>query len=90
MKLSYTRAMVRAALEGKLDNVETNKGSVFGLAIPTEIPGVPTNVLNPRDAWADTDAYDKKAKELADQFRENFKKFGSVSEDISSKGGPII
>ena len=90
MKLSYTRAMVRAALEGKLDDVETNKGSVFGLEIPTEIPGVPTNVLNPRDAWADTDAYDKKAKELADQFHANFKKFGSVSEDISSKGGPII
>jgi len=90
MKLSYTRAMVRAALEGKLDNIETDKGSVFGVEIPKEVPGVPNNVLNPRDAWADSEAYDKKAKELADSFRENFKKFGSVSEDISSKGGPII
>lgn len=90
MKLSYTRAMVRAALEGKLDNIETDKGSVFGVEIPKEVPGVPNNVLNPRDAWADSEAYDKKAKELADRFHENFKKFGSVSEDISSKGGPII
>ena len=90
MKLSYTRAMVRAALEGKLDNVETDTGSVFGLAIPKAVPGVPENVLNPRDAWADPAAYDVKAKELADQFRENFNKFGSVSEEITSKGGPII
>jgi phosphoenolpyruvate carboxykinase (ATP) len=90
MKLSYTRAMVRAALEGKLDDVETDNGSVFGLAIPKAVPGVPENVLNPRDAWADPAAYDMKAKELADQFRKNFNKFGSVSDEIISKGGPII
>jgi len=90
MKLSYTRTMVRAALEGKLNDVETEKGSIFGLEMPKEIAGVPANVLNPRDAWADKDAYDKKAKELADQFRENFKKFGSVAEDIVAKGGPIV
>jgi phosphoenolpyruvate carboxykinase (ATP) len=90
MKLSYTRTMVRAALEGKLDNIETEKGSVFGLEIPKEIAGVPANILNPRDAWADKAAYDKKAKELADQFHANFKKFESVSEEISSKGAPII
>ncbi|WP_075620136.1 phosphoenolpyruvate carboxykinase (ATP) [Paenisporosarcina indica] len=90
MKLSYTRTMVRAALEGKLNHVETETNSIFGLEMPVEIAGVPANVLNPRDAWSDKDAYDKKAKELADQFRTNFKKFGSVTEDIVSKGGPII
>ncbi|MFX3675046.1 MAG: phosphoenolpyruvate carboxykinase (ATP) [Paenisporosarcina sp.] len=90
MKLSYTRAMVRAALERKLDDVETDKCSVFGLEIPKQVPGVPTDVLNPRDAWSDKDAYDKKAKELADQFRGNFKKFGSVSEEILTKGAPIL
>jgi len=90
MKLSYTRAMVRAALEGKLDDVETDKGSVFGLEIPKQVPGVPSDVLNPRDAWADKEAYDKKAKELADQFRENFNKFGNVSDEILTKGAPII
>lgn len=89
MDLKYTRAMVRAALEGKLKDVETETNEVFGLAMPTAIEGVPAEVLNPRNAWTDKVAYDEKANELADLFRENFKKFGTVSEEISSKGGPI-
>ena len=89
MELKYTRAMVRAALEGKLNDVTTEKNAVFGLEMPTEIPGVPTNVLNPRNAWANGEEYDSKAKELADLFRNNFAKFGTVSEEISKKGGPI-
>ncbi|AOV07037.1 phosphoenolpyruvate carboxykinase (ATP) [Sporosarcina ureilytica] len=89
MELKYTRAMVRAALAGKLDNVETETNEIFGLQMPTAIEGVPTEVLNPRNAWADKDAYDQKAKELAQLFHENFKKFGTVSEDIVTKGGPI-
>ena len=89
MDLKYTRAMVRAAVAGKLNDVETEVNSVFGLEMPTAIDGVPTEVLNPRNAWADGDAYDNKAKELADLFRSNFKKFGTVSEEITLKGGPI-
>ncbi len=89
MDLKYTRAMVRAALAGQLNDVETEVNAVFGLQMPTAIDGVPTEVLNPRNAWADGAAYDEKAKELADLFRENFKKFGTVSEDIVLKGGPI-
>jgi phosphoenolpyruvate carboxykinase (ATP) len=89
MDLKYTRAMVRAALAGQLNDVETEVNAVFGLQMPTSIEGVPTEVLNPRNAWADGTAYDEKAKELADLFRENFKKFGTVSEDIVLKGGPI-
>ncbi|MGE7914745.1 phosphoenolpyruvate carboxykinase (ATP) [Lysinibacillus xylanilyticus] len=89
MKLSYTRAMVRAAIDGKLTNVETIQDSVFGLNIPTSIEGVPTEVLNPRDAWADKTAYDTKASELAGLFNENFKKFSNVSEDITKLGGPL-
>ncbi|TQR18028.1 phosphoenolpyruvate carboxykinase (ATP) [Psychrobacillus vulpis] len=89
MKLSYTRTMVRAAIEGKLNNVETETDSVFGLEIPKQIEGVPTEVLVPRNAWEDKAAYDIKAAELAKAFRENFKKFGTVSDDISLKGGPL-
>lgn len=89
MKLSYTRAMVRAAIEGKLSNVETTQDSVFGLNIPVAVEGVPTEVLNPREAWTDKAAYDKKAAELAEMFNNNFKKFANVSEDIIKKGGPL-
>jgi len=89
MKLSYTRTMVRAAIDGKLADVETIQDSVFGLHIPTAVEGVPTEVLNPRDAWADKAAYDKKATELAGLFNENFKKFSNVSEAITTLGGPL-
>ncbi|WP_438312085.1 phosphoenolpyruvate carboxykinase (ATP) [Sporosarcina sp. FA9] len=88
MDLKYTRTMVRAALEGKLNNIETDTNDVFGLEMPKVIDGVPTEVLNPRNAWSDKKAYDEKANELAELFRENFKKFGSVSEEIILKGGP--
>ncbi|MGA3601709.1 phosphoenolpyruvate carboxykinase (ATP) [Lysinibacillus agricola] len=89
MKLSYTRTMVRAAIDGQLADVETIQDSVFGLNIPTSIEGVPTEVLNPRDAWADKAAYDAKASELAGLFNENFKKFSNVSEAITKLGGPL-
>lgn len=89
MKLAYTRAMVRAAIDGKLNNVDTIQDSVFGLHIPTSIHGVPDEVLNPREAWADKDAYDQKAAFLSNLFKENFSKFTNVAEDILKKGGPI-
>jgi phosphoenolpyruvate carboxykinase (ATP) len=86
--LKYTRTMVRAAIEGKLTDVETEINEIFGLHIPTAIPGVPAEMLNPRNVWTDGEQYDDSAKKLADLFRENFKKFGSISEDISRNGGP--
>lgn len=89
MELKYTRAMVRAALDGKLNDVATETNGVFGVEMPVAIEGVPTDVLNPRNAWTDGNAYDEKAKELAAMFKENFKKFNNVSEDIINKGGPI-
>lgn len=83
MKLSYTRAMITAALEGKLNNVETEMDPVFGVAIPKEVPGVPTEVLNPRNTWADKAAYDEKAKYLAGLFVKNFEKYADgVSDEI--------
>ena len=83
MKLPYTRAMITAALEGKLDNVNFEAHPVFGMLMPTECPNVPSEILNPRNTWADKDAYDTKAKNLANQFRKNFEKYASgVSEEI--------
>ncbi|KAA9012690.1 phosphoenolpyruvate carboxykinase (ATP) [Niallia endozanthoxylica] len=88
MKLSYTRAMVQAALEGELTNVETKKDDIFGLEIPLHVPGVPDEVLQPNRTWSNQAEYEAKAKELAEKFRENFKKFQNVSSDIIEKGGP--
>lgn len=83
IKLSYTRAMVNAALEGKLDNTAFEAHPVFGMLIPNECPGVPSEILNPRNTWNDKDDYDKKAKYLAMKFVENFKKFAHhASEEI--------
>jgi len=89
MKLQYTRAMVQAAVEGKLTNVQTVKDPIFGLEIPVQVPGVPSEVLLPKNTWADKDAYEVKAKELAAKFRENFKKFTNVTPEIENLGGPI-
>ena len=86
MKLGYTRAMVHAALDGKLDGVATRTDAVFGLAIPQAIPGVATDVLDPRTTWSDPGAYDTQAKKLAAMFRKNFEKFGNVADAIKAAG----
>ncbi|MEO5814909.1 MAG: phosphoenolpyruvate carboxykinase (ATP) [Gemmatimonadaceae bacterium] len=86
MKLGYTRAMVHAALDGKLDGIATRTDPVFGLAVPQAIPGVPNEVLDPRGTWSDAAAYDTQAKKLAEMFRKNFEKFGSVAESIKAAG----
>ncbi|PTY80054.1 phosphoenolpyruvate carboxykinase (ATP) [Heyndrickxia sporothermodurans] len=90
MKLSYTRAMVQAALEGELQSVETKQDDIFGLHIPLHVPGVPDEVLIPNKTWENQQAYDEKAQELATKFKENFKKFGHLSQEIEMHGGPII
>ncbi len=90
MKLSYTRAMVQAALEGELTSVETKRDDVFGLNIPLHVPGVPDDVLQPNQTWANQEAYKEKATALAKKFRMNFTKFANVSSDIIEKGGPLV
>jgi phosphoenolpyruvate carboxykinase (ATP) len=75
IRLEHTRAMLRAALEGELENVAMRPDPSFGLMIPESCPGVPTEILNPRAAWDDGEAYDEKAKELAGRFAENFERF---------------
>jgi phosphoenolpyruvate carboxykinase (ATP) len=90
MNLSYTRAMVKAALNGELENVKTTKDDIFGLDIPLQVPGVPDEVLIPEKTWTDKEAYNTKALDLASKFNENFKKFTSISEEIVKLGGPLV
>jgi phosphoenolpyruvate carboxykinase (ATP) len=75
IKLKYTRAMLTAALTGKLEGVQFRAGSTFGVSVPTECPGVPADVLNPRLAWPDEAAYDRAAADLAGQFRKTLARF---------------
>ena len=83
MKLSYTRAMITAALTGKLNNVTFDTLPVFDLAIPTSCEGVPAEILNPRTTWVDKNAYDETAHNLANQFVKNFELYASeTSTDV--------
>jgi phosphoenolpyruvate carboxykinase (ATP) len=86
MKLPYTRAMVKAALSGAIDPASLRTDSVFGLGVPTAVPGVPSEVLNPRATWPDGEAYDQQAKKLAGMFRANFARFGETAEEIREAG----
>jgi phosphoenolpyruvate carboxykinase (ATP) len=87
MKISHTRAMIRAILNGSLANVETRPDPIFGVNVPVSCPDVPTEVLQPRNTWSDKGAYDQKAHELARRFNENFKKYESgVSEAVRAVG----
>jgi phosphoenolpyruvate carboxykinase (ATP) len=90
MKLSFTRAMITAALEGKLNNVEFATHEVFGLAMPTACPEVPAEMLNPRNTWSDKDAYDAKANELAEKFVTNFEKFKDYASEALLSASPKV
>jgi phosphoenolpyruvate carboxykinase (ATP) len=90
MKLSYTRAMITAALEGKLEQGEFSFDPVFGFQIPASCPGVPSELLIPRNTWSDKQAYDEKAKFLAGLFIKNFEKYAAGVADEIKAAGPKI
>jgi len=90
MKLKFTRAMITAALEGKLDNVTFESHDVFGIAMPTSCPDVPAEILNPRNTWKDKAAYDAKANELADKFIKNFEKFKDFANEELLAASPKV
>jgi phosphoenolpyruvate carboxykinase (ATP) len=89
-KIAYTRAMVKAALSGQLAKVEMAKDPIFGIDVPRSCPGVPSEVLNQRNTWADKNAYDEKAKKLARMFAENFKQFEDEAPEEIKKAVPVI
>jgi phosphoenolpyruvate carboxykinase (ATP) len=90
MKIAYTRAMLTAALTGRLDDVKYQKHDIFNLDIPTTCPGVPDSVLDPRSTWSDQHAYDEQAKKLAGMFVENFKTFEKDVDPLVKAAGPKV
>ncbi|NND63875.1 MAG: phosphoenolpyruvate carboxykinase (ATP) [Flavobacteriaceae bacterium] len=88
MKLKYTRAMITAAMEDQLEDVDYVMHPIFGLNVPQSCPNVPSEVLNPRDTWGDREAYDKKAQALANSFNENFKQFEEFANEEIMAGAP--
>lgn len=90
ISLPYTRALITAALENKLDSVPYETHEVFGLAMPQTCPGVPSEFLNPRNTWEDAEAYDHRSNELASAFLKNFEKFSDYANDEIMAGSPRV
>ncbi|MCH8914886.1 MAG: phosphoenolpyruvate carboxykinase (ATP) [Thaumarchaeota archaeon] len=86
IKIKYSRAMVTAALSGALDIVKYNHDDLFNLDVPIEVDGVPSEILDPKNTWDNKNSYDYSAKQLAQMFVENFKKFENVSSEIIDAG----
>ena len=89
IKLSYTRSMISAALNGELEKVEFTEHSIFGIKMPESCSGVPSEILSPRNTWTDEDKYDKKANELAKAFIKNFEKFANHANTEILESAPV-
>ncbi len=90
IKLKYTRAMITAILEGKLDNVEFEQHPIFGLFMPKTCPNVPDDILDPMNTWENKGQYVSKSIQLAHSFHLNFEKFASEASQQIIAGGPLI
>ena len=88
MPIKATRALLHAALDGSLLSAPMRTDENFGLEVPTEVEGVPTEILNPRETWADKDAYDAKAKMLVGLFIDNFVEFEAHVDDEVKAAAP--
>ncbi len=90
MKLAYTRAIIDAIHSGELAQQPTEPDPIFGLAIPTACPGVPSEILVPRNTWTDKAAYDATANKLAQLFADNFAHYEEVAGRAISDAGPRV
>jgi len=90
MKLGYTRTMITAALSGVLDEVNFKMHPIFGVAVPGAVPGVPAEILDPRNTWADKGAYDRTAANLAEKFVKNFEKYADYATADLLAGAPNL
>lgn len=82
--------MINAALNGDLDNVEYWETPFFGLQVPVNVPGVPDEILNPRNTWKNPDEFDRKAMELAEKFVKNFEKYRSFANEEILTAAPKV
>ncbi len=90
MKLTYTRAMITAALNGALNEVTYTEHNIFGLMMPSTCPNVPSEILNPKSTWSNEAAYDAKATELAKSFIKNFEKFADKASQAILDAAPRV
>ena len=90
MQIAYTRAMIRAALSGALDNADYTRHPVFNIEVPTSVPEVPAAILDPRGTWDDKAAYDAQAAKLARMFVENFKANFADADAAVASAGPTL
>ena len=90
MSLPHTRALITAVLSDKMSGVEYEKHPIFGLAMPKSCDGVPSEILNPVNTWADKNAYEAKAKDLALQFNKNFEKYSAQASENIRSAAPVI
>jgi phosphoenolpyruvate carboxykinase (ATP) len=88
MKLGHTRAMITAALSGVLQEVHFKSHPIFGVAVPGAVPGVPSEILDPRNTWANKANYDQTASELAEKFVKNFEKYTDFASAEILAGAP--
>jgi phosphoenolpyruvate carboxykinase (ATP) len=86
MPISATRAMLHSALAGELEGANFREDPIFGFEVPIEVPGVDARLLDPRTTWANPDLYDRRARQLARMFRDNFEKFEDVEPEIAAAG----
>jgi phosphoenolpyruvate carboxykinase (ATP) len=90
MPIAATRALLSSALAGALDTVEYRVDELFGFEVPTEVPGVDSALLDPRATWRDPEAYDRRARELAQMFKTNFEKFEHDAPSEVAAAGPRV
>jgi phosphoenolpyruvate carboxykinase (ATP) len=90
IRIAYSRALVRAATSGALADVACTRDPVFGFEVPQHCPGVPDEVLRPRDTWSDPQAYDAKAEELAKLFTDNFAAYADQATPEVRAAGPLM
>jgi phosphoenolpyruvate carboxykinase (ATP) len=90
MPLKFTRALLNAALSGKLKDATFRRDPMFGFEVPMEVEGVPPHLLDPRRTWSDKLGYDNQARQLVAMFAENFRRFDAVVDDDVRGAGPVL